>query len=181
VTSASLLFILRHFCNWPLDSAVGLSLAATVVAVGCSVDLLRQFSYWLSRTLSWTGGMLPPRAKESWRLRYPRLRDFSHWRRRGSRPLQKRRGGGRTAVRSSPGISPCRQGRRDSWSRRPQATVDVIMASSSVPRPVRRRDVSQSSRFVQVEMKQVDRPGKLGRLARGRSRRGRRRRDKAAW
>jgi hypothetical protein len=140
---------------------VGLSLAATAVAVGCSVDLLRQFSYWLSRTLSWTGGMLPPRAKESWRLRCPRLRGFSHWRRRGSRPLQKRRGGGRTAVRSSPGISPCRPGRRDSWSRRPQATVDVIIASSSVPRPVRRRGVSQSSRFVQVEVKQVE-AGKAG-------------------
>jgi hypothetical protein len=41
------------------------------------------------------------------------------------------------------------------------------MASSSVPRPVRRRGVSQPSRFVQVEVKQVDRPGKLGRLVRG--------------
>ena len=39
--------------------------------------------------------------------------------------------------------------------------ADVIMASSSVPRPVRRRGVSQSLRFVQVEVKQVDRPGKL--------------------
>jgi hypothetical protein len=48
-----------------------------------------------------------------------------------------------------------------------QAIVDVIMASSSVPRPVRRRGVSQSSRFVQVEVKQVDRPGKLGKLVRG--------------
>jgi hypothetical protein len=41
------------------------------------------------------------------------------------------------------------------------------MASLSVPRPVRRRGVSQSSRFVQVEVKQVDRPGKLGTLVRG--------------
>jgi hypothetical protein len=40
------------------------------------------------------------------------------------------------------------------------------MASQSVPRSVRRRDVSQSSRFVQVEVKQVDRPGKLGTLVR---------------
>jgi hypothetical protein len=45
--------------------------------------------------------------------------------------------------------------------------ADVIMASSSVPRPVRRRGVSQSLRFVQVEVKQVDRPGKLGTLVRG--------------
>ena len=36
-----------------------------------------------------------------------------------------------------------------------------------MPRPVRRRGVSQSSRFVQVEAKQVDHPGKLGTLVRG--------------
>jgi len=41
------------------------------------------------------------------------------------------------------------------------------MASSSVPRPVRRLGVSQSLRFVQVELKQVDRPGKLGTLVGG--------------
>jgi hypothetical protein len=57
--------------------------------------------------------------------------------------------------------------RRDAERRRPQAIVDVIMASSSVPRSVRRHNVSQSSRFVQVEVKQVDHPGKLGTLVRG--------------
>jgi hypothetical protein len=41
------------------------------------------------------------------------------------------------------------------------------MASLSEPRPVRRRGVSKSLRFVQVEVKQVDRPGKLGTLAPG--------------
>jgi hypothetical protein len=55
------------------------------------------------------------------------------------------------------GISPCM----------PQAIVDVIRTSSSVPRPVRRRGVSQLSRFVDVEVRPVDLPGKLGRLARG--------------
>jgi hypothetical protein len=61
-----------------------------------------------------------------------------------------------------------------------QAIVDVIRASSSVPRPVRQRGVSQLSRFVDVEVRPVDLLGKLGRLARGRSRSGRRN-DKAAW
>jgi hypothetical protein len=46
-------------------------------------------------------------------------------------------------------------------------SLDIIMASSSVPRPIRRRGVSQSSRFVQAEVKQADRPGKLGRLVPG--------------
>jgi hypothetical protein len=41
------------------------------------------------------------------------------------------------------------------------------MASSSVSRPVRRCGVSQSSRFVQVEVKQVDCPGNRGTLLRG--------------
>jgi hypothetical protein len=41
------------------------------------------------------------------------------------------------------------------------------MASSSVARPVRRLGVSQSLRFVQVKLKQVDHPGKLGTLVGG--------------
>jgi hypothetical protein len=41
------------------------------------------------------------------------------------------------------------------------------MASSWVPRPVRTRGIGQSSRLVQVEVKQVDRPGKLGTLVPG--------------
>jgi hypothetical protein len=41
------------------------------------------------------------------------------------------------------------------------------MASSWVPRPVRTRGIGQSSRLVQVEVKQVDCLGKLGTLVPG--------------
>jgi hypothetical protein len=41
--------------------------------------------------------------------------------------------------------------------------------------------VSQSSGLVEVEVKPVDRPGKLGMPAREGSRNGRGRRDKAVW
>jgi hypothetical protein len=34
-------------------------LTTIVALVFCSVDLLRQFSYWLSCTLSWAGGYPP--------------------------------------------------------------------------------------------------------------------------
>jgi hypothetical protein len=77
----------------------------------------------------------------------------------------------RTAMRSS-SVS-LRAGQADEMPSldglRRQATVDVIMASSSVPRPVRRRGVSQSSRFVQVEVNRWTAPGKLGTLVPGQS------------
>jgi hypothetical protein len=96
-------------------------------------------------------------------------------------PKHRGGGGGSDVVL---GISPCKPGRRDSWHRRPQAIVDVITVSPSVPRSVRRRGVSQWSRFVNVDMTQVDHAGKLGRLVRrrgrgGRSWKSRRRRDKS--
>jgi hypothetical protein len=69
------------------------------------------------------------------------------------------------------GISPCM----------PRSIVDVIRASSSVTRSVRRRGVSQLSRFVEVDVRAVNLPGMLGRLAPGEGSRSGRRNDKAAW